>query len=48
KMPIDILAGTDRVRKEIEAWKDLDEMEQWWKIDVRAFEKIRKNYLIYK
>ncbi len=48
KMPIDILAGTDRLRKEIEAWKDLDEMEQWWKEEVKAFEKTRKNYLLYR
>jgi uncharacterized protein YbbC (DUF1343 family) len=48
KMPVDILAGTDRLRKGIEAWKDLDEMEAWWKQESRAFEKIRKKYLIYK
>lgn len=27
KLPIDILAGTDRLRKDIEAWKYLKEME---------------------
>jgi uncharacterized protein YbbC (DUF1343 family) len=48
KLPIDILAGTDRLRKEIEAWKDLDAMETWWKQDAKAFEKIRKQFLIYK
>ena len=48
KLPIDILAGTDRLRKDIESWKDLDEMEKWWKEETRAFEKIRKKYLIYK
>ena len=48
KMPIDILAGRDRLRKEIEAWKDLDGMEKWWKAEAKAFEKIRKRYLIYK
>ncbi len=48
KMPIDILAGTDRLRKDIEAWKELDEMEKWWKEETKAFEKIRKQYLIYK
>jgi uncharacterized protein YbbC (DUF1343 family) len=46
-LPIDILAGTNRLRKEIEAWKDLNEMEKWWKEEARAFEKIRKKYLIY-
>ncbi len=48
KLPIDILAGTDRLRKDIETWKDLDEMEKWWKAETRVFEKIRKRYLIYK
>ncbi len=48
KLPIDILAGTDRLRKDIEAWKELDEMETWWKEESKAFEKIRKRYLIYK
>ena len=48
KMPIDILAGTDRIRKDIEAWKDLDAMEKWWKAETKAFEKIRKKYLLYK
>ncbi len=48
KLPIDILAGTDRLRKDIEAWADLKDMEAWWKEEARAFEKIRKKYLIYK
>jgi uncharacterized protein YbbC (DUF1343 family) len=46
-MPIDILAGTDRLRKDIESWKGLDAMEAWWKEEAKAFEKIRKRYLIY-
>lgn len=48
KLPIDILAGSDRLRKDIESWKDLNEMETWWKEESKAFEKIRKKYLIYK
>jgi len=47
-LPIDILAGTDRLRKDIESWKDLDEMESWWQKETRAFEKIRKKYLLYR
>jgi len=46
-LPIDVLAGTDQLRKDIESWKDLDEMEQWWKEENREFEKTRKNYLLY-
>ncbi len=48
KLPIDILAGTDRVRKDIEAWKDLGAMEKWWKEETKKFDKTRKKYLIYK
>ena len=47
-LPIDILAGTSRLRKEIESWKDLNEMEKWWKEEARAFEKIRKKHLLYR
>lgn len=47
-MPIDILAGSDRLRKDIEAWKDVAEMEAWWSAEARAFEKARKQYLLYR
>ncbi len=46
-MPIDVLAGTDRLRKDIESWKELNEMEAWWKEEAKAFEKIRKKFLMY-
>jgi uncharacterized protein YbbC (DUF1343 family) len=48
KLPIDILAGSDRLRRDIESWRDLNEMEAWWKEELRSFEKIRKRYLLYK
>ena len=47
KLPIDILAGSDRLRRNIESWKDLDEMEKRWQVDTRDFEKVRREYLIY-
>jgi uncharacterized protein YbbC (DUF1343 family) len=47
-LPIDVLAGTDRLRKEIEIWTELHAMEKWWKEETRGFEKIRKKYLLYK
>jgi uncharacterized protein YbbC (DUF1343 family) len=47
-MPIDILAGSDRLRKEIEAWKDVNEMEAWWKEETKAFERTRRRYLLYR
>ena len=47
KLPIDILAGTDLLRKELEAWTDLHAMEKQWKRETKAFEKVRKRYLRY-
>jgi len=46
-LPIDILAGTDRLRKDIESGKDLDGMEKWWQEETKSFEKIRKKCLLY-
>ncbi len=49
KMPIDILAGTDRLRKDIEDGKPLKYMEEWWKEECRQFQReVRKKYLIYE
>ena len=49
KMPIDILAGTDRLRKDIESGKSLDRMEAWWQEECMQFNKnMRKKYLLYK
>ena len=49
KMPIDILAGTDRLRKEIEKGESLDLMEKWWREQCRDFDKqVRKRHLIYQ
>jgi uncharacterized protein YbbC (DUF1343 family) len=48
KMPIDILAGTDRLRKDIENGKSLEYMEAWWNEQCREFnKKVREKYLIY-
>ena len=49
KMPIDILAGTDRLRKDIEKGEKLDKMEEWWQEECSQFNKqYRKKYLMYK
>ncbi|MCG2722765.1 MAG: DUF1343 domain-containing protein [Thermodesulfovibrionales bacterium] len=49
KLPIDILAGTDMLRKEIEQEEKLDRMEAWWHEECRMFSRnFRKKYLIYK
>ncbi|MBI3592592.1 MAG: DUF1343 domain-containing protein, partial [Nitrospirae bacterium] len=49
KMPIDILAGTDRLRKDIEGGEDLDRMELWWKGQCLQFQKkVRRRFLMYE
>ncbi|MDI6745007.1 MAG: DUF1343 domain-containing protein [Thermodesulfovibrionales bacterium] len=47
KMPIDILAGTDRLRMEIEKGESIKNMEEWWTRQSKAFQEIRKKYLMY-
>jgi len=49
KLPIDILAGTDRLRKEIGQEEKLDRIEAWWREECREFNRnFRKKYLLYK
>jgi uncharacterized protein YbbC (DUF1343 family) len=49
KMPIDILAGTDRLRIDIEAGEDIERMEEWWNEECLTFNRLFRNkYLIYK
>jgi len=47
KMPIDILAGTDRLRAGIDGGESLAHMEAWWDEECRAFNKTRKRFLLY-
>jgi len=48
KMPIDILAGTDLLRRDIEDGKSLKHMEEWWKGQCLEFNrKVRRKYLMY-
>jgi len=49
KMPIDILAGTDKLRKDIEKGERLERMEDWWSEQCLSFNKtVRKKYLLYE
>lgn len=49
KMPIDILAGTDQLRRSIEQEESLKQMERWWTEQCNEFDKkIRRHYLLYK
>lgn len=48
-LPIDILAGTDRLRKDIEEGTELKKMEAWWNDELTEFDKkIRRKYLLYR
>ncbi|MHB8882354.1 MAG: exo-beta-N-acetylmuramidase NamZ family protein [Thermodesulfovibrionales bacterium] len=47
-LPFDILAGDDRLRKDIEAGLGLKAIEAGWKDGLAEFnKKVRKNYLLY-
>ena len=49
KMPVDILAGTDRLRKDIENGENIERMEERWQEECSQFERYyRKKYLLYK
>ncbi len=46
--PIDILAGTDKVRLDIERGVSLQVMESWWDADLKNFDQeIRRRILLY-
>jgi uncharacterized protein YbbC (DUF1343 family) len=47
KVPIDILAGSDVLRKQIESGVSLTEIAGSWKADEEAFRRLRKPYLLY-
>lgn len=45
--PFDVIAGTTKVRKEIENDSDIQEVKLSWAGDVKEFNKIREKYLLY-
>lgn len=47
RLPIDILAGSETLRRQIEAGAPLTEIAASWTPGVEAFEQVRKNYLLY-
>ena len=47
KLPIDILAGSDALRRQIESDVPIDEIAASWREDEQAFEELRKPYLMY-
>jgi len=46
-LPVDILCGSDSIRKSLEAGWPLDEIEQSWQKELRDFMELRARYLIY-
>ena len=44
---IDLLFGTDRIRKMIEAGKTENEIKSSWQKDINEFKELRKKYLLY-
>jgi len=48
KQPIDLIAGTDRIRRAIEAGTPLSRMEASWRKDLAAFARARRPYLLYR
>jgi uncharacterized protein YbbC (DUF1343 family) len=47
KMPIDILAGSDALRQEIESGVPIAEIAARWKDDETGFERLRQPFLMY-
>jgi uncharacterized protein YbbC (DUF1343 family) len=47
KMPIDILAGSDTLRKQIEADMPATEIAASWRTDEDAFRSLRERFLLY-
>jgi uncharacterized protein YbbC (DUF1343 family) len=47
KMPIDILAGSNTLREQIEQQMPVEDIAASWRPGVAAFEELRKPYLLY-
>jgi uncharacterized protein YbbC (DUF1343 family) len=47
KKPFDVIAGSDALRGQIDAGASLEEIEDSWRGDLTAFERLRQNFLMY-
>ncbi|HQU84404.1 MAG TPA: DUF1343 domain-containing protein [Pyrinomonadaceae bacterium] len=45
--PFDVISGSFKTREQIESGLSLDEIKLSWEKDVKVFEELRKNYLLY-
>jgi len=48
KNPFDVVSGTDKIRKQIEAGVDLNEIESDWASGLAEFADVREQYLLYR
>ena len=48
KLPFDLITGDPVVRKAIEEMEHLDDLEENWQDDLKAFEEARQPYLLYE
>jgi Uncharacterized protein conserved in bacteria len=46
--PMDVIAGTDKIRKAIETGGSVKEIEESWEPGLKDFAKVREPYLLYK
>ena len=47
RMPFDVIAGTDRIRKQIADREPLDRIVESWEPELTAFRELRERYLLY-
>jgi uncharacterized protein YbbC (DUF1343 family) len=47
KNPFDVVSGTDKIRKQIEAGGSLNTIRDGWVDGLRQFQAVRNNYLVY-
>ena len=47
KMPIDILAGSDTLRQQIDLDRNATDIAQDWTDAIESFKVLRKRYLLY-
>jgi len=48
RLPIDLLCGTDAIRRQIEAGCPLREIEGSWQRDLAGFRRLRQRFLLYR
>jgi uncharacterized protein YbbC (DUF1343 family) len=45
--PVDVIAGTSKIREAIEAGRSIESIEASWKQGLDAFKRVRQEYLLY-